>query len=76
MPVPRSFLLWMPSPNHSSKSLHAFLLQVTHDPNLECYADRILYVSDGAFVGQAINTVQTRLDLDSYIRYLNSEADE
>lgn len=49
-------------------------LMVTHNADLECYADRVLYVADGRFVGQAINTVQTRLDYDSYVKYLNSEA--
>jgi putative ABC transport system ATP-binding protein len=51
------------------------LLMVTHNPDLECYADRILYVADGAFVGCAINATQTRLDYESYVRYLNLEAD-
>jgi putative ABC transport system ATP-binding protein len=30
-------------------------VMVTHNPELECYADRILYVQDGVFVKQAIN---------------------
>lgn len=34
-------------------------VMVTHDANLECYATRILYVADGRFVGQAVNTTQT-----------------
>lgn len=49
-------------------------VMVTHNADLECYADRILYVADGRFVGQAINTMQTRLEVDSYVKYLNSEA--
>ena len=32
-------------------------VMVTHNPELECYADRILYVQDGVFVKQAINAV-------------------
>ena len=32
-------------------------VMVTHNPELECYADRILYVQDGVFVKQAINQV-------------------
>lgn len=51
-------------------------VMVTHNPDLECYADRILYVADGAFVGQAINTEQTRLDIDSYVRYLHRDDDD
>ena len=42
-----------------------------HDPNLEVYADRVLYVADGQFAGQAINTAQSRLDLPSYVKFLN-----
>ena len=47
------------------------MLMVTHDPNLEVYADRVLYVADGQFAGQAINTAQSRLDLPSYVKFLN-----
>ena len=32
-------------------------VMVTHNPELECYADRILSVQDGVFVKQAINAV-------------------
>jgi putative ABC transport system ATP-binding protein len=49
------------------------LVMVTHNPDLECYADRILYVGDGQFLAQAINTVQTKLHLESYTRFLNAE---
>jgi putative ABC transport system ATP-binding protein len=45
--------------------------QVTHNPDVECYADRILYVEDGRFVRQALNETQTRLVYEDYIRYLN-----
>jgi len=30
-------------------------VMVTHNPELECYADRILYVQDGQFVKQCLN---------------------
>ena len=46
--------------------------QVTHNPDIECYADRILYVNDGCFVKQALNYEQSKLDYDHYIKYLNS----
>jgi ABC-type methionine transport system ATPase subunit len=36
-------------------------LMVTHNPDLEGYADRILYVQDGTFLKQAVNEVQSRL---------------
>ncbi|ETO15534.1 hypothetical protein RFI_21830, partial [Reticulomyxa filosa] len=48
-------------------------LMVTHNPDLECYADRILYVKDGKFQKQAINTIQTKLELDTYLAYINEE---
>jgi hypothetical protein len=38
---------------------------VTHNPDLECYADRILYVEDGTFKKQAINSQQTRIEFDA-----------
>lgn len=47
-------------------------IMVTHNPDVECYADRILYLSDGKFEKQALNVVQTRLEYDDYIQYLNS----
>jgi len=49
---------------------------VTHNPDLECYADRVLFVGDGRIVGEAVNTVQTPLDLDSYVKYLNLDDGE
>jgi len=45
-------------------------LMVTHNPDLECYADRILYVEDGTFKKQAINARQMRLDFDAYMEYI------
>lgn len=46
-------------------------IMVTHNPDLECYADRILYVEDGTFKKQAINSQQMRLDYESYLEYIN-----
>jgi len=47
-------------------------IMVTHNPDVECYADRIIYLSDGRFEKQVYNTVQTPLIYDEYIQYLNS----
>jgi putative ABC transport system ATP-binding protein len=47
-------------------------IMVTHNPDLECYADRILYVRDGRFERQSINREQTRIDYDSYMQYLDT----
>ena len=52
------------------------ILMVTHNPDLECYADRVLFVGDGRIVGEAVNTVQTKLDLESYVKYLNVDDGE
>lgn len=48
-------------------------VMVTHNPDVECYADRLLYVSDGRFVSQALNYEQSRLDFKTYMKYLNSQ---
>ena len=31
------------------------LVMVTHNPDLECYANRILYVKDGSIIKQVLN---------------------
>eukprot|EP01114_Cavostelium_apophysatum_P012754 TRINITY_DN2926_c0_g1_i1.p1 TRINITY_DN2926_c0_g1~~TRINITY_DN2926_c0_g1_i1.p1 ORF type:complete len:275 (+),score=59.28 TRINITY_DN2926_c0_g1_i1:52-876(+) len=47
-------------------------IMVTHNPDVECYADRILYLSDGRFDKQVYNVTQTPLIYEDYIKYLNS----
>lgn len=47
------------------------MIFVTHNADLEVYADRILYVEDGRFCRQSINPVQQTLDYDSLMAYLN-----
>eukprot|EP00298_Acanthocystis_sp_HF-20_P010371 c18819_g1_i1.p1 GENE.c18819_g1_i1~~c18819_g1_i1.p1 ORF type:complete len:283 (+),score=80.09 c18819_g1_i1:22-849(+) len=44
------------------------VVMVTHNEHLECYADRILYMEDGKIVSQAINSVQSALDFDTYYK--------
>lgn len=46
-------------------------IMVTHNPELECYADRILYVQDGEFQFQAYNYQKTPLVYEDYIAYLD-----
>ena len=41
-------------------------VMVTHNPEIECYADRILYVQDGSFVKQALNETQTAIREEEY----------
>jgi len=50
----------------------AFVM-VTHNPDIECYADRILYLEDGKFCQQALNVVQTPLVYDQYLNFLNTQ---
>jgi len=48
-------------------------VMVTHNPDIECYADRLLYISDGRIVSQALNSVQSRLIYEEYIKFLNAQ---
>ena len=45
-------------------------IMVTHNPDVECYADRILYMKDGTVTKQVLNTRQSRLDQEKYAQYL------
>ena len=49
------------------------MLMVTHNPDLECYADRVLYISDGTLREQAVNLRQVPLLHDDYVVYLNEQ---
>mmetsp|Transcript_12928 Transcript_12928/g.13032 ORF Transcript_12928/g.13032 Transcript_12928/m.13032 type:complete len:303 (-) Transcript_12928:18-926(-) len=46
-------------------------IMVTHNPELECYADRILYVKDGEFQFQAYNSEKTPLVYEDYVAFLD-----
>eukprot|EP00457_Paulinella_chromatophora_P008041 gb/GEZN01008068.1/.p1 GENE.gb/GEZN01008068.1/~~gb/GEZN01008068.1/.p1 ORF type:complete len:330 (+),score=49.27 gb/GEZN01008068.1/:25-1014(+) len=48
-------------------------IMVTHNPDLECYADRILYVKDGLFEKQALNERQARINYERYLQHINSQ---
>jgi len=50
-------------------------VMVTHNPDIECYADRLIYLSDGRIVSQALNFVQTKLKYEEYIHYLNTQTE-
>ncbi|KAH3758173.1 abc transporter [Pelomyxa schiedti] len=47
-------------------------VMVTHNPDVECYADRIIYINDGRIVKQAVNVVQSPLIMSDYMAYLSS----
>ena len=55
------------------KHLIAVAVTILVDPDLECYANRILYVADGRIVGMAINESQSALEYDAYMKYLQVE---
>ena len=46
-------------------------VMVTHNPDLDCYADRILYVQDGEFQFQAFNLQQSPLVYEDYAAFLD-----
>lgn len=51
-------------------------IMVTHNPDIECYADRVLYVSDGRFVREVRNTSPTCLNIHAYNIYLEAKEQE
>ena len=48
------------------------MMMVTHNPDIECYADRILYVKDGKLIKQVLNEIQFPLNYSKYMKYLNA----
>ena len=52
--------------------LRTTMVMVTHNPDVEQYADRLIYLQDGRFVKQSLNRRQTKLDYAHYIALLNS----
>jgi len=48
-------------------------VMVSHNPDVECYADRILYLEDGQFCKQVLNSKQAKLIYDTYIAYVNKQ---
>ena len=56
-------------PNGDGEHAATTCVMVTHNPEIECYADRILYVQDGTFVKQALNEVQTAIREVEYTKF-------
>jgi putative ABC transport system ATP-binding protein len=48
------------------------IIMVTHNPEIECYADRIIYIRDGVVEKQILNECQIALTPEEYITYINS----
>ena len=57
---------------NNSENSRSTIVMVTHNPELECYANRVLYVQDGVFIKQAINEYQQALTVKEYLDYINS----
>ncbi|KAM3136659.1 hypothetical protein pb186bvf_011295 [Paramecium bursaria] len=49
------------------------MIMVTHNPDLECYAHRILYIRDGKLIKQVLNERQVPLEYEQFLAYLNSQ---
>ena len=58
-------------PNNDGNN-QSSIIMVTHNPELECYADRILYVQDGMFLKQILNEFQVALTVEEYLEYINN----
>jgi putative ABC transport system ATP-binding protein len=58
-----------------NRDMKMTMVMVTHNPDLECYADRVLYVKDGVFERQELNEEQQALELESYVAHLNSQGE-
>ncbi|ELP89495.1 ABC transporter, putative [Entamoeba invadens IP1] len=46
------------------------ILMVTHNADIECYADRIIYIQDGRIIKQVFNKKQTRLDYNAFMKFI------
>ncbi|KAH9599029.1 ABC transporter-like [Trypanosoma melophagium] len=51
-------------------------IMVTHNPDVECYADRILYVQDSHFVREVRNSNPQRLVYENYVKNLEKRQDQ
>lgn len=49
------------------------IVMITHNEDLECYADRILYVLDGRIHHQVRNMFQVKLPVNDYINFVRSK---
>ena len=42
------------------------MIMVTHNPDLECYANRIIYINNGLIEKQILNQCQCQYDPEEY----------
>jgi putative ABC transport system ATP-binding protein len=55
---------------------HTTCIMVSHNPDVECYADRIFYLKDGRFHKQIINIEQSKLIYSHYIQHVNKRKED
>jgi len=67
-----NLLLDINNRGYASDAKKCTMVMVTHNPDLECYADRILYIRDGKLIKQVLNEIQSPLEVDHYVKYVNS----
>lgn len=51
-----------------NQELGMTMVMVSHNPDLEVYADRVLYIRNGVLESQALNVVQTKLNYVRMVR--------
>ncbi|KEG13818.1 putative ABC transporter [Trypanosoma grayi] len=61
---------------HLNRLTRTTCIMVTHNPDVECYADRILYVADSRFVKEVRNSRPQRLMYDAYLKHLEKKEKE
>lgn len=49
------------------------IIMVTHNEDLECYGDRIIFFEDGKIQRQVFNDYQFALDPEEYSKFLNTK---
>lgn len=49
------------------------IVMVTHNEDLECYADRVIFFEDGKIKKQVLNKYQFALDAEEYSQFLNTK---
>lgn len=49
------------------------IVMVTHNEDLECYGDRIIFFEDGKIRKQVLNEYQFSLDAEEYSAFLNTK---
>lgn len=66
-------LLYLNNFGFTEEGERVTMIMATHNPDVEVYADRVLYMRDGVITKQVINETQFPLEYDSYIAYLKTK---